>query len=433
MHRAGIVGHRYWIAVVFLLLAAAPGAWVPVLANVLEAKGWDKSITWAFLLPPLAGMISPILFGARADQRIAAEKLLGIIITGGAVFLYAAFLALEKADSPKLFLVLLMVNALISAPGWGLLTTIALNSLEDEEKSFGFYRVWGTIGWVVVGWCVSWFGLDDSPKVGTIAAGVRVLAGLCCFFLPHTPPRATDAKGWRSVLGFDSLRIFRDSDHRVYLISTFLLSVPLAAFYMHTPLHLRDLGFQFVAAGMTVGQIWEIVAFLMMGFWMRRVRIKYIMLVAIACGVLRYVLYAMGGIFPHFAWVLVEEVGLDSLKALVTNPLEDMKIAPFYGCYILRPERVLGFDEHPHRRDSLEAVIKLVGATSVTYDGMTKCCGFPILTTNRKNSLTMTGTHVAEAETWIRNKYNGTSTASSSETASGEDATFFVELDITQG
>jgi len=43
------------------------------------------------------------------------------------------------------------------------------------------------------------------------------------------------------------------------------------------------------------------------------------------------------------------------------------------------------------------------------------------------------GTHVAESETWIRNKYNGTSTSSSSETASGEDATFFLELDITQG
>jgi hypothetical protein len=43
------------------------------------------------------------------------------------------------------------------------------------------------------------------------------------------------------------------------------------------------------------------------------------------------------------------------------------------------------------------------------------------------------GTHLAECETWIRNKYDGTSTASSSETASGEDATFFVELDITQG
>ena len=41
------------------------------------------------------------------------------------------------------------------------------------------------------------------------------------------------------------------------------------------------------------------------------------------------------------------------------------------------------------------------------------------------------GTHVAEAETWIRNKYNGTSTSSSSETAIGEEATFSVELDIT--
>ena len=41
------------------------------------------------------------------------------------------------------------------------------------------------------------------------------------------------------------------------------------------------------------------------------------------------------------------------------------------------------------------------------------------------------GTHVAEAETWIRNKYNGTSTESSSESATGEDATFFVELDVT--
>jgi nucleoside transporter len=305
VRRASIVGHRYWIAVVFCLLAAAPGAWIPVLSNVLEAKGWDRTIMWAFLIPPIAGMISPILFGARADQRISAEKLLGIIIMGGAVFLLAAFVALEKGENPKLFLTFMLINSLISAPGWGLLTTIALNNLEDEQKSFGFYRVWGTIGWVVVGWSVSWFGFDDSAKVGYLAAGLRVLAGLCCFLLPHTPPLATNAKGWRSTLGLDSFRIFRDPDHRVYLISCFLLSVPLAAFYMHTPLHLRVLGFQSVAAGMTVGQIFEIVAFLMMGFWMRRVRIKHIMLVAISCGVLRYALYAMGGAFPHVAWVLV--------------------------------------------------------------------------------------------------------------------------------
>ena len=289
---------------VFCLLAAAPGAWLPVLSNVLEARGWDRTITWAFLVGPIAGMISPLVFSARADQRIPAEKLVGIIITGGSIFLWAAFRALE-AGSPTWFLVFMMINALISAPAWGLLTTIALNSLEDEQKSFGFYRVWGTIGWVVVGLSISWFGLDESTKVGDVAFGVRVVAGLCAFLLPHTPPVASDSTGWRSALGLDSLRIFQNRDHRVYLVSTFLLSVPLAAFYMHTPIHLRELGFGSVAAGMTLGQVFEIVAFLMMGFWLSRVRIRTLLIVAMVCAIIRYVLFALGGVVPHFAWLLV--------------------------------------------------------------------------------------------------------------------------------
>ena len=289
---------------VFCLLAAAPGAWLPVLSNVLEARGWDRMITWAFLVGPIAGMISPLVFSARADQRIPAEKLVGYIITGGAVFLWAAFRALE-AGRPNLFLLFMMINALISAPAWGLLTTIALNSLEDEQRSFGFYRVWGTVGWVLVGLAVSWFGLDSSTRVGDVAFAVRVVAGLCAFLLPHTPPIASDSTGWKSALGLDSLSIFRNRDHRVYLITTFLLSVPLAAFYMHTPIHLRDLGFRSVAAGMTLGQVFEIVAFLMMGYWLRRVRIRTLLMVAMGCAVLRYGLFAMGGVIPHSLWILV--------------------------------------------------------------------------------------------------------------------------------
>ena len=100
----------------------------------------------------------------------------------------------------------------------------------------------------------------------------------------------------------------------------------------------------------------------------------------------------------HLLWIILEDLEEGKLNHLIRKPLTDLNLGPFYGCYILRPERVLGFDKHPHRRNSLETVINLVGATSVTYDGMTKCCGFPILTTNRKNSLTMAGTHVAEAK-----------------------------------
>lgn len=106
-----------------------------------------------------------------------------------------------------------------------------------------------------------------------------------------------------------------------------------------------------------------------------------------------------GGVEPrHLLWILLEDLEQGHLNHLIRKPLNELNLGPFYGCYILRPERVLGFEEHPHRRNSLEAVINLVGATTVTYDGMTKCCGFPILTMNRKNSLTMAGNHIAEAK-----------------------------------
>ena len=100
----------------------------------------------------------------------------------------------------------------------------------------------------------------------------------------------------------------------------------------------------------------------------------------------------------HLLWILLEDVGVDKINSMIKRPLEELNLGPFYGCYLVRPERTLEFDKHPTRRNSLEKLIEILGATTVTYDGMTKCCGFPILTTNKKNSLTMAGTHLAEAQ-----------------------------------
>ena len=79
----------------------------------------------------------------------------------------------------------------------------------------------------------------------------------------------------------------------------------------------------------------------------------------------------------HLMWVIVEDVGLDKLRSQVVRPLTGFKVAPFYGCYIVRPTSALGFDEHPERKDSLERVIEAVGAEVVDFPGKTLCCGFP--------------------------------------------------------
>lgn len=103
-------------------------------------------------------------------------------------------------------------------------------------------------------------------------------------------------------------------------------------------------------------------------------------------------------VVKHLLWILVEDIGLDILKNYVTTPLSGLKMAPFYGCYIIRPTGALGFAEHPEREDSLERVIEVLGAEVVDYAGKTKCCGFPILTINERNSVAMVANHTLEAK-----------------------------------
>ena len=99
----------------------------------------------------------------------------------------------------------------------------------------------------------------------------------------------------------------------------------------------------------------------------------------------------------HLLWVIIEDVGLESLRSHVTNPLTHLRVAPFYGCYILRPTDALGFDENPDRQTSLETVITALGGQVVDFPGKSRCCGFPILTINERNSVAMVAKHTIEA------------------------------------
>ena len=100
----------------------------------------------------------------------------------------------------------------------------------------------------------------------------------------------------------------------------------------------------------------------------------------------------------HLLWVLIEDIGLEKLLSLITRPLAGLRMAPFYGCYIVRPTDALEFEENPERQTALEQIIETIGATVVDFEGKTRCCGFPILTINESNSMAMVGKHTLEAK-----------------------------------
>jgi succinate dehydrogenase / fumarate reductase cytochrome b subunit len=96
--------------------------------------------------------------------------------------------------------------------------------------------------------------------------------------------------------------------------------------------------------------------------------------------------YSGGVEVTHLLWLIARGEGLERLREVAVKKLDGLRVAPFYGCQLLRPSKLMGFDD-PDRPTSLETVIEACGGTPVDYPAKTLCCGFPILLAREKTSL----------------------------------------------
>jgi succinate dehydrogenase / fumarate reductase cytochrome b subunit len=88
----------------------------------------------------------------------------------------------------------------------------------------------------------------------------------------------------------------------------------------------------------------------------------------------------------HLLWELAEGEGWERLKRAAHKGLKGLRVAPFYGCQILRPSKVMGFED-PDRPSSLERIIEACGGEAVDYPAKLKCCGFPIIQAREETAL----------------------------------------------
>jgi len=98
----------------------------------------------------------------------------------------------------------------------------------------------------------------------------------------------------------------------------------------------------------------------------------------------------------HLLWALVGDFGLDELQRRVTRKLSGLKCAAFYGCYLLRAQKHIPFDD-PHAPESMENVFRAIDATPIYYRGRTQCCGWPLSSYATTQSFQMAGGHIREA------------------------------------
>jgi len=75
----------------------------------------------------------------------------------------------------------------------------------------------------------------------------------------------------------------------------------------------------------------------------------------------------------HFLDFFRDEYGFDKLAEKITSPLNGLKVAPYYGCTLLRPKEVAL--DRPDNPETMHKFLKTIGAEVVDFSNQTTCCG----------------------------------------------------------
>lgn len=286
---------RYLMGVAMFLMFMSMGMWLPSLPNILAAHEARWALPYTFALMQLMGIFSTLLIAALSDRKMQAQKLLGVLSLLGAGCLWLAFSSLSWGWHPVWYLVFQCSNALISAPMIPLITKIKLTHLSNPEKTFPLYSLCGTIGWLTGGIIISSLGLDASADAGRIGAGIRILLSILCFSLPATFPEDRQSRGWKAILGLEAFAILKNRDLRVFYIASALIAVPYVSFFMCAPTMLKTFGSTHPTGQMTIGQGAEVFAILLLSILAGRYKMRWLLVLSMALGVVRFALLALAG------------------------------------------------------------------------------------------------------------------------------------------
>ncbi|MBL7178885.1 MAG: CoB--CoM heterodisulfide reductase iron-sulfur subunit B family protein [Pseudomonadota bacterium] len=99
----------------------------------------------------------------------------------------------------------------------------------------------------------------------------------------------------------------------------------------------------------------------------------------------------------HFLSVLFHDIGIKTLKEKIEKPFSDLKIATHYGCHVLRPSKIVQFDD-PVVPSIFDQLVEVTGARSIDWPMKLECCGAPVWGINDDLSMRLTEKKLADGD-----------------------------------
>jgi MFS family permease len=285
-----------------ILEIAIWGAWqikiFPYMGMLGFTAGQQAWVGSAFGIASLVGIFFSNQF---ADRNFSAERFLAFShVVGGAALIATAFVTSFPA-----FFALFLLYALLYVPTISVANSLAFANLQRPAEDFGFVRMGGTIGWIVVSWPFIFLLGDQASALQT--RWVFIVAGILSFALaaysltlPHTPPRK-EAAGLDRFAWVRAARLLAVPHVLLLFIVILIDSVIHNGYFVVIDGFLSQVG---ISAKMTmvvssIGQVAEIVTMLVLGVVLKKLGWKWTFILGVFGHAARYSVFAFLGTPEH--------------------------------------------------------------------------------------------------------------------------------------
>lgn len=281
------------LSVMMFIQYAIQGAWFVTmgtyLGEILNFSG--TQIGMAYGTAVIASIVSPFIIGMIADRFFSANRVLAFLNLIGATMLFW----LSTFQTFSLFFPVLFIYTICFMPTMSLTNSISFANLVDPGKEFSRIRLFGSFGWIGVGFLISALKLEQSHVPFIIAGGLSLAGGLFAFMLPYkAPEKITGKVSWTKMIGFDAFNLTRQRSFRMLLIFSALACIPLSFYDSFTNLYMNNIGMKNTAAAMSMGQIAEIICLFTFPFFFAKLRYKGSIGLALLAWAILYGLFALG-------------------------------------------------------------------------------------------------------------------------------------------
>jgi nucleoside transporter len=287
---------RFKLFLMMVLEIAIWGAWQVQIFNympMLKFEGWQMNLAGSMFA--IASLVGIFFSNQFADRNFSAEKFLAFShLIGGVALLATGFM---RDFWP--FFACFLVYGLLYVPTISVTNSLAFTHLADPAKDFGFVRMGGTIGWIVVSWPLV-FLLDAKSTVEQlrwiffVAAIISFALAAFSLTLPHTPPRPVTS-GESGLAWVKAVKLLKLPYVLVLFLVTLIDSTihngyfVLIGGFLQSAIKMPD---NWISAVTTIGQVAEIVTMLVLGTVLKRLGWKLTMLLGIAGHLVRFLVFA---------------------------------------------------------------------------------------------------------------------------------------------